>query len=316
MKEIVDASERIRPYVRRTPLLRTDFDPRLRLKAECFQVTGSFKVRGAFNAIVSKRAADPSMEGVIAVSSGNHAQALALAARTVGVKALIIIPADANPEKVQHTRDFGAEVIQDGVTFANREQRLRDTMKESPGLVLVHPFNDWDVIHGQGTVAREILEDDAAVEMIVTACGGGGILSGTALWAKSANPAIKVIGVEPASADDAARSLHSGKLVSLDDSPTTLADGVRALSMGDKTFEVVVKRGLVDDIVTVTEDEIADAVRVAWLRLHLAIEPTACLPLAAFLAGKLPGEPKVISLILTGGNADRSVVTRLLSPPD
>ncbi|HET9410426.1 MAG TPA: threonine/serine dehydratase [Candidatus Dormibacteraeota bacterium] len=312
VKEIQEARERIRPHVRRTPLLRTDLDDRLRLKAECFQLTGSFKARGAFNAVLAKRAADPSMKGVIAVSSGNHAQALALAARSAGLKAVIIIPADANPEKVQHTRDFGAHVIQDGVTFANREQRLREEM-EGSGLVLVHPFNDWDVIHGQGTVAMEMLDDDPAIEMIVTPCGGGGLLSGTALWTKHAKPGSKVIGVEPAAADDASRSLHSGRLVRLDDSPVTLADGVRALSMLDKTFEVIVTRGLVDDIVTVTEDEIAEAVRVAWFRLHLALEPTGALPLAAFLAGKLPAAPSVIGLVMTGGNADRAVVSRLLA---
>src|SRR5579859_42299 len=245
------------------------------------------------------------MKGVIAVSSGNHAQALALAARSAGLEAVIIIPADANPEKVQLTRAFGAKVIQDGVTFANREQRLRAEM-EGSGLVLVHPFNDWDVIHGQGTVAMEMLEDDPAIEMIVTPCGGGGLLSGTALWAKHANPELKVIGVEPAAADDASRSLHSGRLVSLE-------DGVRALSMLDRTFEVIVTRGLVDDIVTVTEDEIAEAVRVAWFRLHLALEPTGALPLAAFLAGKLPAAPAVVGLVLTGGNADRAVVSRLLA---
>ena len=312
MKEILEAAERIRPHVRRTPLLRTDLDDRLRLKPECFQLTGSFKARGAFNAVLSKRAADPAMKGVIAVSSGNHAQALALAARTAGLEAVIIIPADANPEKVQLTRAYGAKVIQDGVTFANREQRLRAEM-EGSGLVLVHPFNDWDVIHGQGTVAMEMLEDDPAIEMIVTPCGGGGLLSGTALWAKHANPELKVIGVEPAAADDASRSLHSGRLISLEDSPVTLADGVRALSMLDRTFEVIVTRGLVDDIVTVTEDEIAEAVRVAWFRLHLALEPTGALPLAAFLAGKLPAAPAVIGLVLTGGNADRAVVSRLLA---
>jgi len=312
MKEILEAAERIRPHVRRTPLLRTDLDDRLRLKAECFQLTGSFKARGAFNAVLNKRAADPSMTGVIAVSSGNHAQALALSARSAGLKAVIIIPADANPEKVQQTRAYGAQVIQDGVTFANREQRLRDEM-EGSGLVLVHPFNDWDVIHGQGTVAMEMLDDDPAIEMIVTPCGGGGLLSGTALWAKHANPARKVIGVEPAAADDASRSLHSGRLVRLEDSPVTLADGVRALSMLDKTFDVIVTRGLVDDIVTVTEDEIAEAVRVAWFRLHLALEPTGALPLAAFLAGKLPAAPSVIGLVMTGGNADRAVVSRLLA---
>ena len=162
MNEILEAVERIRPHVHRTPLLRTDLDDRLRLKAECFQLTGSFKARGAFNAVIAKRAADPSMKGVIAVSSGNHAQALALAARSVGLKAVILIPADANPEKVQRTREYGAQVIQDGITFANREQRLREEI-EGSGLVLVHPFDDWDVIHGQGTVAKEMLDDDPAI---------------------------------------------------------------------------------------------------------------------------------------------------------
>ena len=144
------AADHIRPYVRRTPVLRTDLDPGLRLKAECFQVTGSFKPRGAFNAILSLAERSPRPKGVIAVSSGNHAQAVALAARTVGLPALILIPEDANPAKVAATRALGAEVIQDGVTFANREQRLREITAERQ-LTLVHPFNDWDVIHGQGT---------------------------------------------------------------------------------------------------------------------------------------------------------------------
>jgi threonine dehydratase len=156
--EVLKAAERIRPHVRRTATLATDLDPDLRLKAECFQVTGSFKVRGAFNAVLSQMTRDPHPSGVIAVSSGNHAQAVALAARTVGIPALILIPEDANPAKVAATRALGAEVIQEGITFANRERRLHEVMAER-GYSLVHPFDDWDVIHGQGTAAAEMLDE-------------------------------------------------------------------------------------------------------------------------------------------------------------
>ena len=160
--EVRKAVERIRPYVRRTPTLSTDLDPDLRLKAECFQITGSFKVRGAFNAVLSQMEHDPRPAGVIAVSSGNHAQAVALAARTVGIPALIIIPEDANPAKVAATRALGAEVVQGGITFENREQRMRELMAER-GFSLVHPYDDWDVIHGQATAAAEMLEVRARI---------------------------------------------------------------------------------------------------------------------------------------------------------
>src|SRR6202158_2221738 len=155
--EFRQAAARIRPHVRRTPTVGTDIDHDLRLKAECFQVTGSFKPRGAFNAVLSQMAREPRPIGVIAVSSGNHAQAVALAARTAGIPALILIPEDANPAKVAATRSLGAEVIQAGITFANREERLREVMAER-AFSLVHPFDDWDVIHGQGTAALEMLE--------------------------------------------------------------------------------------------------------------------------------------------------------------
>ncbi|OLD04552.1 MAG: hypothetical protein AUI87_05845 [Actinobacteria bacterium 13_1_40CM_3_66_19] len=159
------AAERIHGRVRRTPTLTTDLDAEVRLKPECFQVTGSFKPRGAFNAILSLVARGDRPPGVIAVSSGNHAQAVALAASTVGLPALILIPEDANPAKVAATRALGAEVIQEGITFANREQRLREVMAER-GFVLVHPFDDWDVIHGQGTAVRFLLHESVSVSVI------------------------------------------------------------------------------------------------------------------------------------------------------
>jgi threonine dehydratase len=308
-EQVREARNRIQKYVRRTPCLTTDLDPDLRLKPECFQVTGSFKPRGAFNAVLSQMAREPRPTGVIAVSSGNHAQAVALAARTTGIPALILIPEDANPAKVAATRALGAEVIQEGITFANREERLQEVMAER-GFSLVHPFDDWDVIHGQGTVAMELLEDAPDLEVIATPVGGGGLLSGTAIVAKAYNPGIKVIGVEPANADDAYRSWKAGSIRSLASAPSTLADGVRTTAIGQRNFEVMFANELVDEIVTVTEDEIATGVRVAWTRLRIALEPTGALPLAAFLAGKLPRGRA--GMILSGGNANLGTVAKLL----
>jgi threonine dehydratase len=308
--KVRDAAERIRAHVRRTPCLTTDLDVDLRLKPECFQVTGSFKVRGAFNAILELAGQQPRPAGVIAVSSGNHAQAVALAAATVGLPALVLIPEDANPAKVAATRALGAEVIQEGITFANREQRLHEEMA-ARGLTLVHPFDDWNVIHGQGTAAMELLEDEPDLQVIAAPVGGGGLLSGTAISAKSHDPAVRVIGVEPAAADDAYRTWKAGSIQSLAAAPVTIADGVRTISIGTRTFEVMFVNRLVDEIVTVTEDEIAGAVRVAWSRLHLALEPTGALPLAAYLSGKLPKGRT--GLILTGGNANLETVATLLA---
>jgi threo-3-hydroxy-L-aspartate ammonia-lyase len=310
-EEIISASRRIAPYTRWTPMLTTDLDRCLRLKPECFQVTGSFKPRGAFNAIIRLKERRPETHGLIAVSSGNHAQAVALAARTVGLPAVILIPEDANPAKVAATRELGAEVIQAGITFANREQRMREVM-EARGLTLVHPFDDWEVVHGQGTAALELLGDDPSIRTLVAPCGGGGLLSGTALTAKGHNPRSWVVGVEPERADDAARTLETGKIQRLPHSPETIADGVRPVAIGACSFEVFVTHGLVDAIVTVTEEEIAEATRVAWLALKLALEPTGALPLAAHLAGKLREAAGPVGLILSGGNADPRLVARLL----
>jgi threonine dehydratase len=307
--EVRKAADRIHPYVRRTQCLTTDLDPDLRLKPECFQVTGSFKPRGAFNAVLSQMAREPRPIGLIAVSSGNHAQAVALAARTAGIPALILIPEDANPAKVAATRALGAEVIQEGITFANREERLLEVMAER-GFSLVHPFDDWDVIHGQGTAAMELIEDAPDLDVIATPVGGGGLLSGTAIVAKAHNARIKVIGVEPANADDAYESWKAGSIRSLASAPSTMADGVRTTAIGQRNFEVMFANELVDEIVTVTEDEIATAVRVAWTRLHIALEPTGALPIAAYLAGKFPKGKA--GMILSGGNANLETVAKLL----
>jgi len=305
--EVQAAAERVKPHIRRTPALATDLDPRLVLKAECFQVTGSFKARGAFNAVLKLPAGTA---GVVTASSGNHAQAVALAARTAGLKALILIPEGANPTKVAATKALGAEVVSDGITFANRDQKLEEAVAES-GYALIHPYDDWDVIHGQGTGALELLEDAPDLDLVAVPVGGGGQLSGWAIAIKATRPDVRVIGVEPAAADDAFRSFQSGTLQRLDAPPDTIADGVKTLSIGRRNFETLIQNRLMDDIVTVTEAEIEQALLTAWLRCKLALEPTGALSLAAFLAGNLP-EANRIGLLLSGGNADPGLVARLL----
>lgn len=294
-------------------MLRTDLDPALAVKPENLQVTGAFKARGAFNAILRLLQDDPDLRGVVSVSSGNHAQAVAYAATRCGIASVIVIPSGANPAKVARTREFGAEVITEGITFENREEVARAVMAER-GLPLVHPFDDWDVIHGQGTAALEILADVPSVAAIVTPVGGGGLISGTAIAARHLSTGTRVFGVEPDSAADAALSLATGELRSLEVSPDTLADGVRVLSLGQRGFEVIVQHRLVDGIMTVTEAEIASATRVAWTELSLAIEPTSALPLAAWLAGKVPHGTvdRPTCLIFSGGNFDPAVASRLL----
>jgi threonine dehydratase len=312
--EIEAAAERIRPHVRRTPLLTVDLDPDLRIKPESFQRTGSFKARGAFNAVMRLKEQGLGAAGVVSVSSGNHAQALALAARTAGLPAVILIPFDANPAKVAATRALGAEVIQDDVTFENRERRLREVMA-ARGFTLVHPFDDWDIVHGQGTAAAEMLTDDPDIGTIVTPTGGGGLMSGSALAARARSAGIRVIGVEPERADDARRTLEAGTIQTLERAPDTLADGVRTTAIGKRTLEVMVEKRLIDDIVTVTEAELQESLSRAWLSLKLAIEPTAALPLAAYLTGKVPRDGRPVGLILSGGNADPRLVARLLGTP-
>ena len=307
LPEIVAAAERIRPYIRHTPALTTDLDAALVLKPECFQVTGSFKARGAFNAVLRL---PPGTPGVVTASSGNHAQAVALAARSAGLRALILIPEGANPTKVAATRALGAEVLTEGITFANRDQKLTEAV-DSSGFTLVHPYDDWDVIHGQGTGALELLEDVPDLDTVVCPVGGGGQVSGWALAVKAIRPEVRVIGVEPATADDAYRSFHSRTLERLTAPPATIADGVKTLSIGARNFEVLIENGLMDDIVTVTEKELEQALLTAWLRCKIALEPTGALSLAAFLAGKLGGGRRV-GLVLSGGNADPALVARLL----
>ncbi|HEX5267279.1 MAG TPA: pyridoxal-phosphate dependent enzyme [Acidimicrobiales bacterium] len=296
------------PYVRRTPVLDTDLGL---LKAESLQVTGSFKPRGAFNKVLrlleAARDGGPPVTGLAAVSSGNHAQAVALAGRTLGLPVAVVMPEDSRPNKVAATRDLGATVVTEGVTVESRQGRLAELLDET-GYQLVHPFDDWDVIHGQGTAALEILEDHPGVATVVVPVGGGGLISGTALVLKAAaRPAgrpLRVIGAEPEQAPDAAESLRTRTHVHRPAGPT-LADGARVPSVGERPFEVIVERGLVDDIVTVPEDAIAAAAVAMADRARLVVEPTGALAVAAVLAGLVPGRPDGTTVAyLSGGNID------------
>ncbi|HUZ70581.1 MAG TPA: threonine/serine dehydratase [Candidatus Saccharimonadales bacterium] len=314
LAQIRGAAVRINGHVRRTPLLRTDIATGLMVKPESLQRTGSFKARGAFNAVLSLLERDPGVAGVVTHSSGNHGQALACAAKSAGLPATIVVPEGVTPAKVAGIRSFGATVVSDGVNFDNRET-IAEEIARTQRLWLVHPYDDWDVVHGAGTVGLEIIEDAPTPGAIVVPVGGGGQISGIALAVSVLSPGTAVIGVEPQGAADAADSLHSGALQSLDADPITLAEGVKSKSIGDRNFDVIVAGGLVRDIVTVSESELTDAVRVAWMRLKLAIEPTAALALAAYLTGKVPAgtaeHPTV--LVLSGGNFDPAAVAALLT---
>jgi threonine dehydratase len=313
LTQIRQAAARIGKHVRRTPLLGNDIATGLLAKPESLQVTGSFKARGAFNAVLSLLEREPDVVGVVTHSSGNHGQALARAAQAAGLAATVVVPDGVTPAKVEGIRWFGATVVSEGVTYDNREE-IAEGIAESQRLRLIHPYDDWDVIHGAGTVGLEIAEDVTAPGAVVVPIGGGGQISGIALALSVLSPDTVIIGVEPDAADDAARSLRTGTLQTLESDPATLAEGVKSKSIGSRNFEVIIGHALVRDIVTVSERELKDALRVAWKRLKLAIEPTAALALAAYLTGRVPAgsaeHPTV--MVLSGGNFDPPTVAALL----
>jgi len=311
LAEVERAAQRIAGRVHRTPvigsrLLDRELGCRALLKAEHLQRVGAFKARGAFNALL---ALDPATRaaGVVAVSSGNHAQAVALAAAETGSRAVVVMPADANPGKVAATRAYGAEVVTEGVTAETREAAVRELAAER-GLHLVHPFDDPDVMAGQGTAALELLQDAPDLDLVLVAVGGGGLLAGTAAAVKGRSPATRVVGVEPATAADARASLAAGRRVRLPAVPVTVADAVRSQVVGERPFEVM--RRLVDEIVTVTDAELLEALALCWSRTKQLIEPTAALPLAALRTGAAKGGR--VGVILSGGNLDATALARCL----
>jgi len=326
--DVEEAAARIAGRVHRTPVLTSrlldrELGCRVALKAEHLQRVGAFKARGAFNALL---ALDPGRRaaGVLAVSSGNHGQAVALAAAETGGRAVVVMPAGSNPAKVAGTRAYGAEVVMEGVTGDNRETFAADLAAER-GLHVVHPFDDHDVMAGQGTAALELLADVPDLDLVLVPVGGGGLIAGTAAAVKGRSPATRVVGVEPAAAADAQASLRAGRRIPLPAAPSTVADGVRALCVGERPFEVI--RRLVDDIVTVTDAELLDAMALCWSRTKQLIEPTAALGLAALRTGVAnrggaggsrrdgppEGRPRV-GVVLTGGNVDAARLAACLAP--
>jgi threonine dehydratase len=299
--EVLAAADRIRSYVVETPLL--PFDDDSYVKAEMLQPTGSFKVRGAFNAAL-RASSERRPPGVISLSAGNHAQALALAAKTIGIPATLVIPHDASPTKIEGTRRLGATVVTDGVTLDNRED-ITASLAASSGYEFIHPFDNWDVIHGQGTTGLELLAAGVDWGAIVVPVGGGGLAAGIALATQHHRPRIKIIGVEPETADDARQSLAAGSLVS-SPSGVTIADGARVAAIGERPFEVLIRTGLLDAVVTVSDDELRAATVTSFQRLRVVAEPTACLALAALPHVRALGITGPLALIATGGNVDWS----------
>ena len=307
------AAERLRGNAHRTPVLTSRtldglVGARVFLKAESFQRGGAFKFRGAFNAL-SKLSGAERARGVLAYSSGNHAQAVALSGRILGIPTVIVMPADAPAAKIEGTRGYGAEVILYDREREDREELARRLQGER-GMVLIPPYDHADVIAGQGTAALELIEEVGPLDWLFTPCGGGGLLSGSALAAADASPGCRVVGVEPEAADDATRSFRTGTLQSVHN-PPTVADGLRTPSLGRLTFPLV--REHVSEMRTVSEGEIAEAMRFLWTRMKAVVEPSGAVPLAALLrAGAVPAGARV-GVILSGGNVDVDAACALLS---
>jgi threonine dehydratase len=302
--DITAAADRIRPYIVRTPVLRSDAldaacGGRLFFKCENLQAAGAFKTRGACNAVFALTD-EEAAHGVATHSSGNHAAALARAAQLRGIPARIVMPVNAPPSKVHNVGSFGGWITFCEPNLTAREAACARVIAET-GAVLVHPFDDFRVMAGQGTAALELLEDAPELDAVLCPVGGGGLLCGTAVAAKGARPGVKVYGVEPALADDVAQSVRAGQRVSIP-SPATIADGLRTNCTGEKNFPLIQKQ--VDGLLTVSEDAIIAAMRELWNELKIVIEPSAAVPYAAIREGKLDAVGRRIGLILTGGNVD------------
>lgn len=300
---IQEAQARIAGQVHRTPVVGSATlsglaGNELFFKCENFQRVGAFKFRGASNAVLSLTD-EEAARGVVTHSSGNHAQALALAAKMRGIAARIVMPKTAPAAKVAAVRGYGGEVTFCEPTLAAREAGAAEIM-ERTGSVLIHPYNDERIIAGQGTAALELLEEAGELDAVLAPVGGGGLLSGTAIACKGTREGMKVFGCEPANADDAYRSFHSG-VIHAALPPNTLADGLLT-ALGEKTFAVI--RREVDEILLVSEEEIVAAMRLVWERMKMVIEASAAVGVAAALKG-VPGVRKGrVGVILSGGNAD------------
>jgi threonine dehydratase len=302
-EDIAAAHERIKPHAVRTPVLSSAAVNELTgaqvfFKCENLQNMGAFKFRGAFNAL-SQLSHDEKRRGVLAFSSGNHAQAVALAGKMLGIKTVIVMPADAPKVKLEGTRSHGAEVILYG-KHQSREKVAADIAAQR-NLPVIPPFNHPHVIAGQGTTAKELIEETGALDALLVPCGGAGLLSGCAIAAKQLAPRCRVVGVEPAKGNDVNLSFQQKKIVKID-VPDTIADGARTQAPGDLTFPLVLQ--YVDAMLTVSDDELLRAMFYLWERLRIVVEPTGALAACALFEKKISFSGQRVGVVLSGGNVD------------
>ena len=313
------ARERIARYVHRTPVLASRTvdsltGARVFLKAEVFQRVGAFKSRGAFSRL-TLLSEDERSRGVVAFSSGNHAQAVALAARELGIEATIVMPDDAPALKLEATRGYGATVViydrsGSGKGTGESREAIAARVSREKGAILVPPFDDDAVIAGQGTLALELFEEVPDLDVVVTPCGGGGLLSGVAVAARGIRPAVRLFGVEPVSGDDMRRSVALGRPVEIP-VPRTIADCLQTTRPAERTLAIVM--ALTEGILTVSDEELVAAMRLCLARLKVVVEPGGGAGLAALLAGKIPDVAgKKVGIVLSGGNVDPADLGRLL----
>ncbi len=309
--DVAAAALRIEGVAHRTPVATSrQFDDRAGceayFKCENFQRMGAFKFRGAYNAL-AKLGEAQRKGGVVAFSSGNHAQAVALAGRLLGIPAVIVMPADAPAVKVAATRGYGAEVVLYDRAEGSREQVAMKIAAER-GSTLIPPFDHPDIVAGAGTAARELIEEVGPLDYLFVCCGGAGLLSGSAIAAVHLSPGIKVIGVEPEAGDDVQRSFRSGRIVHIE-LPRTIADGARTQAPGEITFPLVMAH--VHDMITVSDAQIVEAMRFLWERMKLVVEPTGALATAGVLKGDIEVRDRRVGVILSGGNADLKAISAL-----
>lgn len=303
-EDIIQAHQRIAGFALKTPVLTSSTaneqtGAQLFFKCENFQHMGAFKFRGAYNALV-KLAPEQQAKGVIAFSSGNHAQAIALSARKLGIRAVIVMPKDAPAAKIAATRGYGGEVVLYDRYLEDREAISRQLAQEQ-GLTLIPPYDHPDVMAGQGTAAKELFEEVGELDVLLVPLGGGGLLSGCATVAKALYPHCQVIGVEPAAGNDGQQSFRSGKIVKID-TPVTIADGAQTPALGHYTFPVIQER--VDNILTATDNQLISAMKFFTSRMKIVVEPTGCLGAAVAFSDELDLRGKRVGVIISGGNVD------------
>ncbi|AYC36825.1 pyridoxal-phosphate dependent enzyme [Streptomyces griseorubiginosus] len=311
LDDVLDAAARLKGVAHRTPVLRSRtldalVGAEVHLKCENFQRVGAFKFRGAYNA-ASRLTPDQLARGIAAYSSGNHAQAVALAARELGTTAVIVMPEDAPESKRAATEAYGAEIVTYD-RYTGDRVAIAEALAAERGLALIPPYEHPHVMAGQGTAALELLEETGELGALLAPVGGGGLMAGSATAAKGRYPGIRMIGVEPETGDDTRRSLEAGRRVSIA-VPKTIADGQAVHTPGELTFSV--NRRLVDEIALVSDDEIRDAMRFAFERLKIVVEPSGASALAALLSGRVSGLPGRVGVIVSGGNVDAERFVRL-----